>query len=155
MATIVVLIFGIITVGALYVLVKAARTYEVWSGKRLVTCPETQRPAAVAVDAVHAALSGAIGQRRLRLEECSRWPERRDCGQRCLAQIELTPDDCMVRTIVTRWYEGKCCALCGTAFGHVRLSVDKPGLLASDGRTMQWSDVRVEMLPEAQAARKP
>jgi len=53
-------------------------------GSRIVTCPETKKPAAVEV-AVGAMSSG--GYRvldRLRLDNCSRWPLRQDCGQECL-----------------------------------------------------------------------
>ncbi len=131
------------------------RSYRRWSGTRLVTCPVTQSPAAVDVDAVHAALTAAVGQRALRLQRCSYWPERRECGQGCLAQIAVAPDDCLVREIVGKWYEGKACAFCGKPFGRVRLSRDKPALLARDGKTMQWSDVPAEFLPDVLATQKP
>jgi len=76
------------------------RFYLKFRGKRLVICPETHRAAAVEVDAKglakEIALHGATLPRNdlvqtrqgLCLSECSRWPGRQDCPQRCLHQIE-------------------------------------------------------------------
>ena len=47
-----------------------------YRGKRVITCPETRKPAAIEVDAGHAALTAAISHPELRLKACSRWPER-------------------------------------------------------------------------------
>src|SRR5205807_9486629 len=80
-----------------------------YRGKRLVTCPETRQPAGVDVDVRHATLSAITGPPDLRLKACSRWPERQDCGQECLLQIELSPEDCKVRNILTNWYEDQDC----------------------------------------------
>ena len=77
------------------------RRYFAIRGRRLVECPETKAPAAVNVNAARAAVAG-----QLTLSECSRWPERQSCGRECLAQIERAPQDCLVRTVVTKWYEG-------------------------------------------------
>jgi hypothetical protein len=52
-------------------------------GRRRVFCPETGDVAIVRIDALHAAVSSAIGDPELRVLDCSRWPERRDCGQEC------------------------------------------------------------------------
>ena len=60
--------------------VRVVRSYIRFRGKRLVTCPETQRPAAVEVDAARAALSASTGLEHLELQRCSRWPERAGCG---------------------------------------------------------------------------
>jgi hypothetical protein len=49
-------------------------------GKRLVTCPETQKPAAVEVAAGEAAVGAFLTEPTLHLRECSRWPEREGCG---------------------------------------------------------------------------
>jgi Protein of unknown function (DUF1761) len=62
-----------------------------YRGDRLVTCPETHDTAVVELDAKHAAVSGLAGQEKLRLESCSRWPERADCGQDCIAQALHDP----------------------------------------------------------------
>ncbi len=57
-----------------------------YSGWRRVTCPENQQPTAVSIDARHAAASGIHGHPDFRLCDCTRWPERAQCGQPCLDQ---------------------------------------------------------------------
>lgn len=60
--------------------------YKRYSGSRLVTCPENQRPGVVGIDARHAAATGIDGSPQLRLQECTRWPEHANCDQGCLLQ---------------------------------------------------------------------
>ena len=76
---------------ALFVLraVPTMRAYTRFKGKRLITCPETNRAAAVDVAAGEAAIGTFLNEPTLRLVECSRWPERQGCGQDCLKQIEI------------------------------------------------------------------
>jgi hypothetical protein len=117
-------------------------------GARLITCPENQRPAGVHVDERHAAFSALKGTPALRLSACSRWPERQGCGQACLAQVESSPEDCLVRNILAEWYRNRVCACCGSPFGDIRWSVQKPGLLSADKTTLEWNQVPAERLPE-------
>ena len=63
-----------------------------WRGDRLVTCPETRQPVGVALDLKHVAATGIGHAPALRLRTCTRWPERQDCGQECLAQIQAAPE---------------------------------------------------------------
>src|SRR6202158_69435 len=91
---------------------RALQTYLKFRGKRLVSCPETHKAAAVRVAAGKASLEATVGNEQLRLSECSRWPERETCGQECLAQIQEAPKACLVWTIINRGYQGKkwgCC----------------------------------------------
>ena len=60
--------------------------YARYSGSRLVACPEDQRAAVVDIDLRHAAETGIDGCPELRLCDCTRWPERANCAQPCLAQ---------------------------------------------------------------------
>src|SRR5271169_6460913 len=85
------------------------RAYFDYRGKRLITCPETHKTATVDVAAGGAAVGAFLSEPTLRLKECSRWPERQDCGQECLQQIEVDPVNCLVWNIVSHWYEGKKC----------------------------------------------
>jgi hypothetical protein len=103
----------------------------------------------VEVDAVHAALSA-----KLRLEECSRWPARRNCGQECLSQIAAAPEDCLVRNILARWYAERKCAGCGQPFGQIDWLERKPALW-SPGQMLQWNDLDPESIPEALATHLP
>jgi hypothetical protein len=124
-------------------------------GQRLVTCPENGRAVGVEVDARHAAATTLQGRPELRLHACSRWPEKAGCGQECLRQIEAAPEECLVRRILTRWYEGKACVYCHRAFGTIHWHDYKPTLLAPDGRTVEWRELPVEQIPAALALDKP
>lgn len=54
---------------------------------RRVNCPEEKKTALMNVDAKAAALAAAQGKTQRRVTNCSLWPEKRDCAQRCLAQV--------------------------------------------------------------------
>ena len=132
-----------------YLLFRGLRSYFKLRGERLITCPETQKPAAVELDATPLAREAVFATPKLRLSECSRWPERQGCGQECLKQIEAAPEGCLVRRIVAIWYAGKTCAICGKPVdvaeewaGHV------PALLGPDKKTVCWDKIAVERLPE-------
>jgi hypothetical protein len=126
-----------------------------YRGDRIIACPETGRPEAVRLDARRAAVSSLVGPTKMRLEWCSRWPERRDCGQECLAQIEGAADGCLVRARLESWYSGARCCLCGDWFGRIQWFDRKPGLRAPDGNVFSWEDVASEDLPEILATHRP
>ena len=143
---------------ALAVGILAVRWARVWfhaRGARAITCPENLRPAGVQVDARHAALTAWKGAPDLRLAECTRWPERQGCGQACLAEIQTSPDGCLVRHILADWYQGKECASCGRPFGEIRWTVQKPALFSVDKKAVEWSQVPVEKLRELLETAKP
>jgi hypothetical protein len=147
MTSLVYFVITLVIVGVLYVLLRRPlNEYIRMRGARVITCPDNQQPAAVTVDARHAAFTTAGGHEQLRLDSCSRWPEKAGCGQECLKQIETQPSDCLVRTQVGRWYADKSCAICGRALGAVEWASHKPALRAPDGRTLEWSDVKPETM---------
>lgn len=133
---------------AVFFCVPALRAYRTFHGKRIITCPETHKPAAVEVAAGKAARTGILGDPTLRLKQCSRWPERQDCGQECLQQVETDPENCLVWNIVSNWYEGKQCVFCHKPFGQMRHFDHPPALLALDGTTTEWKDFKPEQLPD-------
>lgn len=144
-------IYGLVALLAAFVLLRVilgARAFFKFRGKRLITCPENKHPAAVNVDARRAGAEALAGAPHLRLSECSRWPEKRDCGQECLRQIELAPEGCLVKSIVTKWYEGKHCAICGRLIREVEWLGHKPALLDPQRKTVHWDAVAAERLPE-------
>ena len=81
-------------------------------------------------------------------------PEHRNCGQECLAQIQASPEDCLVRRIFVEWYRGKQCASCGQPFVEVEWS-RKPALLGADRVSLEWDDIPVDKLREVLAASEP
>lgn len=127
--------------------------YVRYRGTRVITCPETKQPAAVVVDASHAAWSAAYagGRPELRLCACSRWPERAGCDQACLGEIEAAPEGTLARTIVDRWYAGRTCAYCGRPVVGVRRLAPEPGLLDRDLVPHGWTEIPAEEIPDALA----
>jgi hypothetical protein len=147
MSTLLYVVVFLVAAGLLFLLLRRpVSEYIRMRGTRVVACPENELPAAVTVDARHAAFTAAAGHEHLRLDACSRWPERAGCGQECLKQIEAQPADCLVRTQVSRWYADKTCAICGKALGEIEWAAHKPALRAPDGRTLEWADVQPETM---------
>lgn len=151
-----VIISAVLIVGVGTGLAIIFRTYLRHRGKSLVTCPECRRPAAVRVDAVRAALLSAKGKpARLHLEHCTRWPERENCGQECLSQIENDVEGCHVWNIAQQWYRGRTCAYCEKPIEQVNWHDHRPALLGPDNKTIQWTAVPAETLPEVFATHRP
>src|ERR1019366_6374120 len=99
--------------------IPGVRAYFGFRGMRPITCPETHKTEAVDIAAGEAAAGAFLSEPTLRLKQCSRWPERQDCGQECLQQIEVDPENCLVWNIVSKWYEEKKCAICQKNFGAI------------------------------------
>jgi hypothetical protein len=148
MATEVYLFIGVLAIGIVYV------TKRVWErmrfrGKMLVTCPETREPAAVKVNVRRAVVKAMAGRKELELSECSRWPERGECDQYCLEQIERDPENHRVWTIAAHWYVGKKCAYCQRPIEALSHFDRRPALLDRQRKTAEWDDVPAEKLPGA------
>jgi len=135
--------------------IPGVRAYFRFRGKRIITCPETHKPEAVDVAVGEAALGAFLSEPTLCLKECSRWPERQDCGQECLQQLEVNPENCLVWNIVSTWYEGKKCVFCQKPFGELHHLDHAPALLSPDNKTVEWKDLRPERLPEIFSTHRP
>jgi hypothetical protein len=133
---------------AVFLAVPAWAAWRRWRDTRIVTCPETARPAAVDLDLRYAIVGSIVGRPELRLRDCSRWPQRSGCGQTCLTEVEGSPVTCLVRTILQRWYDDRTCAYCRKAFGLIRWHDHKPGLRSLDGHLREWAEVPSATLPE-------
>jgi hypothetical protein len=117
------------------------RTSQRFGGERAIICPETGKQAIVEVDAQHAALTSLLRQTDLRLEHCSRWPIKQDCGQDCLLQFDVAPEECLVRSVLEKWYRAKVCAFCKRPFEPIQIIDHKPALLNPEGLTVEWSQI--------------
>ncbi len=137
------------------VLYRQGRAWWRYRGQRVVTCPETRKPAGVLVDARHAGATALLGAPELRLSACSRWPDRAGCGQTCLSEIAVSPEECLVRHILTDWYEGKKCVSCGRPFGSVEWSAAKPALLLPSRVSTEWSRIPADRLQETLQTAEP
>lgn len=124
-------------------------------GRRLIVCPENQVHAVVELDAVDAAFRSFLGTRELHLKSCSRWPEKAGCGQKCLEQVESTPNGCLLGTFVADWYREQSCAICGKPFGEFKSWDHRPALMSPGRVTMEWTEIPAEELPERTATHQP
>jgi len=120
------------------------RNYSRYRGTKIITCPETERPAVVEVDALHALLTSTVGLPDIRLENCSRWPLREQCGQECLTELDVAPGQCLVSGVLMRWYHGKTCCYCGKPFEELHWIDHRPALQSPVGLLVEWSGVPIE-----------
>ncbi len=158
MTTTVLVVLVILALAAGLFVVRATpgiRAFFRFRGKRLIACPETHKCEAVDVAAGEAAVGAFLSEPTLRLKECSRWPERQDCGQECLKQIEVDPENCLVWNIVAKWYEGKNCVFCHKPIGKLHHLDHAPALIGPDHETVEWSTLRPEQLPEIFETHRP
>jgi hypothetical protein len=56
-------------------------------GRHMVHCPETGNLAIIRISALHAAVSSLLADPQLCVNNCSRWPQRKNCGQECLSDV--------------------------------------------------------------------
>lgn len=124
----------------------AVRTFSRYRGPQIVTCPETKDPAIVEVDSLHASLTAAVGLPDIRLENCSRWPMNKECGQECLMELDVAPDECLVSGVLMRWYHDKNCVYCKKAFPDLQWLDHRPALLSPEGKLLSWNQVHLDEL---------
>jgi hypothetical protein len=120
--------------------------YSRYRGTKIVTCPETGRPAVVELDALHASLTSTVGLPDIRLENCWRWPLNEQCGQECLTDLDVEPGQCLVSGVLMRWYRGKTCCYCGKPFEELHWVDHKPALQSPEGKLVSWRGISVENL---------
>lgn len=134
---------------------RTARSCWKLHGRRIVTCPETGRPAAVDLAMRRVASTAAFRKPTLHLRDCSRWCEREPCNQPCLRQIEAAPEEFLVLTILSKWYQDKTCICCGRSLGRLARWGHKPCLMSSDLRMLEWKDIPTEDIPRMLATHAP
>jgi hypothetical protein len=130
----------------LYVGYRLVRSTARYRGSRVVTCPETKEPVLVEVDALHASLTEMVGLPDIRLENCTRWPMKQDCGQECLMNLHVAPEQCMVSGVLMRWYRDKQCVYCKTAFPELHWIDHRPGIRSPEGRLLAWEEIHLDEL---------
>lgn len=143
------IILGVVlAAAAVFGVAVAIAAYLRFRGERVITCPENKEPAAVHIDIPKVAKNAMLGKLNVRLDQCSRWPERAGCGQDCLSQIHADPEKCLVWNLVDDWYKGKSCAYCQKPFGEIHWHDRHPGLLGPDHSMVPWNEVPPENLPQ-------
>src|SRR5579859_1354806 len=119
-------------------------------GTRVVTCPETHKPAAVTIDTGHAAVTAVWEKADLKLATCSRWPERHECGQACVPQIVEGGDETRARTIAAHFFEAQRCAICQHPIDAMNAATLQPGLLDPvTHEASAWDEIPAQDLPSA------
>ena len=133
-------------------LVRSSSRYR---GARIVTCPETKRPAIVEVDSLHASLTSAVGRPDLRLQDCTRWPIKERCGQECLMELDVAPESCLVSGVLMRWYGDKNCVYCRKPFGEIHWVDHRPALRTPAGKLVSWNAVGLDELRDVLETHSP
>ena len=134
---------GLLATGLFFAIRYFVRKYIRYRDSRMITCPDNGEAVIVEVDAIHAALTSALGQPDIRLQNCGRWPLLQNCGQECLVQMDVAPPECLVRGVLMRWYEFKSCHYCGKPFPQIQLLDHKPALQSPEGKLLEWSEVDI------------
>src|SRR5271165_1042486 len=62
-------------------------------GRQSAICPENGEPVDIELDNKYSFWTALRGQEHTRLHSCTRWPEKGDCGQECLAQVDPSPEN--------------------------------------------------------------
>ena len=145
--------------GVVAILLGAFALVRFWkrtTATRLITCPENGTHQAVELDPSHRLGQVLRGKDGMYLRDCSRWPEKQDCGQTCLTQIASAPDGCRVRTLLEDFYAGESCVLCGKEFGETIDWYDhEPAFIDAERNVLSWQDVPPEKLPDVMEDRFP
>lgn len=131
---IVVLLYGLVAFGA----------YFRMRGTRIVICPETHEPAAVTIDAGHAAFSAVREKADIELTSCSQWHGEPQCDQACAAQIAAAPVETRATNILRKWFVGKTCAMCRRPIPPVHSAEQHPGLMnitTPARELLSWEDI--------------
>jgi len=142
------LIAAVASVVLISAIIEGISSYRKFRGQRVIVCPENNEPAAVEVSALRALSAGLTQSGKLQLRECSRWPEMQGCGQECLSEVEESPEGCLVRSLVSDWYRGKSCAVCGSTIHEIEWLGQRPALRDPEGKTVSWDAIAPEKLPE-------
>jgi hypothetical protein len=149
---IVLLLLAVLTI----YLVIAARTWAHVHGSRVVVCPETQKPVAVKVDVGHAIATAVWEKADLKLTSCTRWPERQDCDQPCVKQIETAPAETSPKTIAAHFFVKERCAICTRPIESPGSMTLQPGFMdPATHKVQSWEDVPPQDLAAAIATRHP
>jgi hypothetical protein len=127
---------------------RIARTYGTNAGTHVITCPAAEQSVAVELGAWHAARTAAFGTPELRVDNCSLWPERRNCDQACLLEIEAEPSRSRVEAILEDWSLGKKCVCCQSLLTAMRPGHHPPCLMSPEGRIYEWHEVPAQTLPQ-------
>jgi len=87
MASALMLVAVIVLFGLLFVVVPVIfDAYNRYRERKVITCPETRDPAEVALKTRLAAFGAAFGKPWVRVGNCSLWPRKQGCDEKCVKE---------------------------------------------------------------------
>jgi len=116
-------------------------------GRRTVICPDNREPVTVELDNKFAFSTALRGEEHDRLQSCSRWPEKGDCGQECLAQVNPSPEN--LERLLQKWYQGKSCAICERPLTPADWRRSRLALLNENQKLFELRHMHFDELPSA------
>jgi hypothetical protein len=122
-------------------------------GRLAAVCPESHAPVNIEVDNNYAFWTALRGVEHSRLKSCTRWPEKGDCGQECLAQVEPSPEN--VEKLMLKWYKGKTCAICARAITPPDWRRSRLAWLDEQHKLIELRQVNLSQLQTALATMRP
>ncbi len=122
--------------------------------RRQVICPGDYQLAEVEVDpqfAVQASIQGRGDEARL--QNCNHWPERSECGQECLAQVEATPYN--LELLFKKWFKGKRCIICSRTLTPSDWRFGRMGFLNDEFKLMELRQIDLTELGSIEEPKRP
>lgn len=81
------LIAGIFAIGLVFVFAPVfVDAYRKYRYRKVITCPQTHGYAEVDLKAGLGALGAAVGNPVMRVKNCSLWPKRKGCDEKCASE---------------------------------------------------------------------
>lgn len=114
-------------------------------GRRRVICPDNGDSVTVELDNKYAFSTALRGQEHDRLHTCTRWPEKGDCGQECLAQVNPSPEN--IERLLQKWYHGKTCVICDRALTPADWRRSRLALLNEHQKLFELRHMHLDELP--------
>ncbi len=131
----------------------ALQSYYANRGRQSVKCPDNGEPADVELDHQYAFRTALAGQEHARLESCSRWPEKGDCEQDCLVQVDQSPEN--LERLFSKWYAGKSCAICIRPLTPADWRLGRVGVLNQHHELFELRDLPPDSLESVLAQTRP
>lgn len=116
-------------------------------GRRTVICPDNHEPVTVELDNKFAFSTALRGQEHDRLHTCSRWPEKGECGQECLAQVNPSPEN--LERLLQKWYQDKTCAICARPLTPADWRRSRLALLNEKQKLFELRHMHLDEIPPA------
>jgi len=134
---------------------RGGRAFRTFRGMRVLTCPENRKPAAVELGAWRVALTAILGRPVAQVRDCSRWPERRQCDQACVREIQGAPKATLVHTILANWCRYNACVCCGAPLAKIHVGPHQPYLINQELRIFEWKEIPPQDLPQTLRSCEP